>query len=163
ARQSTATVHFFGHVPDEVLGALYGSADVFAMLCRNRWMGLEQEGFGIVFLEAAACGVPTVAGDSGGGADAVTDGETGFVVVQPSDPAAVAAALARQLMDDMIRHTHDLAHNFSSLDLSGDNLPTVLKELAQNVTKIFSIGCGFTTKGKIPHLPENTQVQLYKI
>ncbi len=35
------------------------------MLCRNRWGGLEQEGFGIVFLEAAACGVPQVAGASG--------------------------------------------------------------------------------------------------
>ena len=49
----------------------YGCADVFAMLCRNRWAGLEQEGFGIVFLEAAAAGVPQVAGDSGGAAEAV--------------------------------------------------------------------------------------------
>ena len=45
--------------------AVYGAADVFAMLCRNRWGGLEQEGFGIVFLEAAACGVPQVAGAAG--------------------------------------------------------------------------------------------------
>ena len=55
--------------------ALYGCADVFTMLCRNRWGGLEQEGFGIVFVEAAACGVPQVAGDSGGAADAVVDGD----------------------------------------------------------------------------------------
>ena len=47
------------------------------MLCRNRWGGLEQEGFGIVFIEAASCGVPQVAGDSGGAAEAVADGETG--------------------------------------------------------------------------------------
>ena len=40
-------------MPDDDLPALYGCADVFAMLCRNRWLGLEQEGFGIVFLEAA--------------------------------------------------------------------------------------------------------------
>ena len=53
---------------------LYGCADVFAMLCRSRWGGLEQEGFGIVFAEAAACGVPQVAGDSGGAAEAVADG-----------------------------------------------------------------------------------------
>ena len=45
---------FLGRVPDDDLPALYGCADVFAMLCRNRWGGLEQEGFGIVFLEAAA-------------------------------------------------------------------------------------------------------------
>ena len=49
----------------------------YTMLCRNRWGGLEQEGFGIVFLEAAACGVPQVAGDSGGAAEAVVDGVTG--------------------------------------------------------------------------------------
>ena len=75
-----APVRLLGRVPDDDLPALYGCADVFAMLCRNRWAGLEQEGFGIVFLEAAACGVPQVAGDSGGAAEAVADGETGLVV-----------------------------------------------------------------------------------
>ena len=60
-----APVRFLGRVPDDDLPALYGCADVFAMLCRNRWGGLEQEGFGIVFLEAAAAGVPQVAGAAG--------------------------------------------------------------------------------------------------
>ena len=50
------------------------------MPCRDRWGGLEAEGFGIVFLEAAAAGVPAVAGRSGGSHEAVVDGETGFVV-----------------------------------------------------------------------------------
>jgi phosphatidyl-myo-inositol dimannoside synthase len=94
-----APVRMLGRVPDEDLAELYGCADVFAMLCRNRWGGLEQEGFGIVFLEAAACGVPQVAGDSGGAAEAVADGETGLVVGRPSDVSAVAAALAG-LLDD---------------------------------------------------------------
>ena len=52
-------------VSDADLPRLVGAADVFAMLCRNRWLGLEQEGFGIVFLEAAAAGVPQVAGRIG--------------------------------------------------------------------------------------------------
>ena len=50
-------------------------ADVFAMLCRNRWLGLEQEGFGIVFLEAAACGVP--AGGRAPAADRTRRSSTG--------------------------------------------------------------------------------------
>ncbi len=73
-------MRFCGRVPDEDLPDLYGCGDVFAMLCRNRWAGLEQEGFGIVFLEAAAAGVPAVAGESGGAAEAVAAGETGLVV-----------------------------------------------------------------------------------
>jgi phosphatidylinositol alpha-1,6-mannosyltransferase len=94
-----APVRFLGRVPDAVLPRLYGCADVFAMLCRNRWGGLEQEGFGIVFLEAAACGVPSVAGRSGGADEAVVDGQTGFVV-EPTDVDAVERALARLLDDD---------------------------------------------------------------
>ncbi|MDQ2649528.1 MAG: glycosyltransferase family 4 protein [Actinomycetota bacterium] len=94
-----APVRLLGRVPHEDLPALYGCGDAFAMLCRNRWAGLEQEGFGIVFLEAAAAGVPQVAGDSGGAAEAVADGETGFVVDEPGDPDAVAAALDRLLTD----------------------------------------------------------------
>jgi phosphatidyl-myo-inositol dimannoside synthase len=92
-------------VPDDDLPDLYGCADVYAMLCRNRWGGLEQEGFGIVFLEAAACGVPQVAGASGGAAEAVVDGGTGLVVDTPSEPAAVARALATLLDDPERRAT----------------------------------------------------------
>ena len=69
------------------------------MACRNRWLGLEQEGFGIVFLEAAAAGVPQIAGDSGGAAEAVLDGVTGLVVERPEDPGAVAEALRSLLAD----------------------------------------------------------------
>lgn len=73
-------VRFLGRVPDGVLAPLVASADVFAMPCRDRWLGLEAEGFGIVFMEAAAAGVPVVAGRSGGSHEAVVDGTTGFVV-----------------------------------------------------------------------------------
>ncbi len=98
-----APVQLVGRVAHDDLPALYACADVYAMLCRNRWAGLEQEGFGIVFLEAAAAGVPQVAGDSGGAAEAVVHGETGLVVHQPSDPDAVADALARLLDDPALR------------------------------------------------------------
>ena len=82
-----------GRVSHDDLPRFYGCGDVYAMLCRNRWAGLEQEGFGIVFLEAAAAGVPQIAGHSGGAAEAVVHGETGLVVERPDDVDAVAAAL----------------------------------------------------------------------
>ena len=96
-------MRFLGRVDDADLIPLLGSADVFAMLCRNRWAGLEQEGFGIVFVEAASCGVPQVAGRSGGAAEAVLDGVTGFVLDNPTDVAAVAARIAAILDDDALR------------------------------------------------------------
>jgi phosphatidyl-myo-inositol dimannoside synthase len=89
---------FLGRVPDAVLAPLLGSADLFAMPCRDRWLGLEAEGFGIVFLEAAAAGVPVVAGRSGGSHEAVVDGATGFVVDGRS-AREVRGAIAR-LVDD---------------------------------------------------------------
>ena len=98
-----APVRFLGRVPNDDLPRLYGCADVFTMLCRNRWGGLEQEGFGIVFVEAAACGVPQVAGDSGGAAEAVADGETGVVVRRPDDVGEAVGALRRLLDDDAER------------------------------------------------------------
>jgi phosphatidylinositol alpha-1,6-mannosyltransferase len=99
ARTSGAVAKFLGRVPDEDLAAVHGCADLFAMVCRNRWHGLEQEGYGIVFVEAAACGVPQLAGASGGSAEAVLDGQTGVVVERPDDVDAVEGALAT-LLDD---------------------------------------------------------------
>jgi phosphatidyl-myo-inositol dimannoside synthase len=103
AAELDAPVQFLGRVPHADLPALYGCGDVFAMLCRNRWGGLEQEGFGIVFVEAAACGVAQVAGDSGGAAEAVADGETGIVIHDPENVQAVADAFATLLDDDELR------------------------------------------------------------
>jgi len=135
ATRAGAPVSFLGRVPDADLAALYGSADVFAMLCRNRWAGLEQEGFGIVFLEAAACAVPQVAGDSGGAADAVDDGRTGVVVRRPGDAADVAAALA-PLVDDPERRARTgaaargRAEAAFTYDRLAADLADVLREVA---------------------------------
>ncbi|MFE0203130.1 glycosyltransferase family 4 protein [Streptomyces sp. NPDC058985] len=79
-----------GH-PHHALPPFYAAADVFAMPCRTRRGGLEVEGLGIVYLEAAASGLPVVAGDSGGAPDAVRDGRTGHVV----DGRSVAATADR--------------------------------------------------------------------
>ncbi len=94
-----APARLLDRVADADLPDLYGCADVFAMVCRQRWGGLEQEGFGIVFLEAAAAGVPQLAGDSGGAAEAVEHGRTGLVVQKPGQLDAVIACLDALLSD----------------------------------------------------------------
>ena len=103
AQSTNAPVTFLGFVSDNEVAELYGIADVFGMICRVRWGGLEQEGFGIVFLEAAACGVPQIAGRSGGADEAVLEGETGFVVDNPTDSNAVKQALEKLLTDSETR------------------------------------------------------------
>lgn len=113
ATELGAPVVFLGRVDHDDLPRVFGCADVFTMLCRNRWGGLEQEGFGIVFVEAAACGVPQVAGDSGGAAEAVDDGQTGIVIRRPDNeitavPDAVAA-FTRLLDDPELRRRMALA------------------------------------------------------
>jgi len=91
-------VRFLGRVSESDLPVAHRAADVFAMLCRDRWGGLEAEGFGIVFLEAGASGLACVAGRSGGSHEAVLEGRTGFVV-EPRDVDGVASRL-RHLLDD---------------------------------------------------------------
>lgn len=122
--------HLLGRVPDADLPDLYAAADVFVMLCRDRWAGLEAEGFGIVFLEAAACGVPAIAGRSGGSAEAVVDGVTGLVV-EPRDVTAVRAALSGLLGDHERRARLGAAARHRAVEeYSSDRLAARLARLA---------------------------------
>lgn len=88
-------VRFLTSIPDSDLPALYNAAEVY--LGVSRPMELMIEGFGISLSEAAACGIPVVAGTNGGMPDAVRDGETGLLV-DATSPAAVARAV-RQLLE----------------------------------------------------------------
>lgn len=108
-RELDAPVRLLGRVPDADLPALYGCADIFMMLCRNRWGGLEQEGFGIVFAEAAACAVPQIAGNSGGAAEAVEDGRSGYVVGNPRNVDDVAERLSSLLANSSLRTSMGMA------------------------------------------------------
>lgn len=91
-------VMFAGEVPERDLPRYYRAGDVFAMPCRTRRAGLEVEGWGNVFIEAAACGRPVIAGDSGGAREALVDGVTGLLV-DGSNVGAVADAVASLLED----------------------------------------------------------------
>ena len=71
--------------PWSEMPGLYRSMDVFCMPCASRWGSLEVEGLGLVFLEAAATGLPVLAGDSGGSSETVLPGESGFVVRSVDD------------------------------------------------------------------------------
>ena len=73
-------VSFIGRIQYADLPRFICAGDIFAMPSRSRLAGLEVEGLGIVYLEASSCGLPVLAGSSGGAPDAVIDGVTGFVV-----------------------------------------------------------------------------------
>ena len=92
------SVFFSGQVSEDDLPRYYAMGDVFAMPCRTRLAGLEVEGWGNVFIEAAACARPVVVGDSGGAREALVDGETGLLV-DGGDQGSVAAAVADLLGD----------------------------------------------------------------
>ena len=74
------SVRFLGRVPPRDLRALYNACDIFVMPNRSGDSPDDIEGFGIVFLEAAACGKPVIGGLSGGAPDAMEDGATGFLI-----------------------------------------------------------------------------------
>jgi len=85
-------VRFAGDVSDDDLPAYYGAADVFVLPTREILADDEIEGFGIAYVEASAAGVPCIASDVGGVADAVRDGVTGILL--PPGSAASAASFA---------------------------------------------------------------------
>ncbi|MDA2916155.1 glycosyltransferase [Nitrospinae bacterium AH_259_B05_G02_I21] len=92
----TEFVRFAGHVSDGDLPAAYNACDLFVMLSRAHTDRASIEGFGIVFLEAAACGKASIGGRSGGVPDAVVDGKTGLVV-DPLNIDAIAEAIIHLL------------------------------------------------------------------
>ena len=91
-------VSFIGRIQYAQLPQYICAGDIFAMPSRSRFFGLEVEGLGIVYLEASACGLPVIAGSSGGAPDAVLEGVTG-VVVDGEDNQDIAAAAIKMLND----------------------------------------------------------------
>jgi phosphatidylinositol alpha-1,6-mannosyltransferase len=126
-------VEFRGRVGDDERDAALAAADVFAMPSRLPANGTGGEGFGIVYLEAAVHGVPSVAGNAGGAVDAVIDGETGLLV-DAADPAAVAGALVRLLQDEDLRRRLGTAARARAREFAWPRIADRVDELLWSVT-----------------------------
>lgn len=101
-------VRFLGPVPEEELPQTYANADLFVMPNREIQELGSLEGFGIVFLEANASGVPVIAGRSGGAVEAVQDGRTGLLI-PPDSAEDLATAVLTLLSDEPKRQQMGLA------------------------------------------------------
>jgi glycosyltransferase involved in cell wall biosynthesis len=100
AARPDLAVRFLGDMPDDELSQVYEGADIFAMTSVN--LERSVEGFGLVYLEAAAHGLPVVAHDVGGVGEAVVDGRTGLLV-PPHRPVQLAAAFEKLIHDPGLR------------------------------------------------------------
>jgi phosphatidylinositol alpha-1,6-mannosyltransferase len=88
------TIRWLGFVPDHDLPVLYNASDLFVLCTRENASSQEVEGFGLVFLEAQACGTPVVGTNTGGIPDAIQHGCGGWLIPQ-NDPAALSSWLTR--------------------------------------------------------------------
>lgn len=113
----TDRVTFCGFVEEDRLLDYYRTCDIFAMPNREvidpAQGSLSVEGFGIVFLEAAACGKPVIAGRSGGAVHAVDDGTNG-ILVEGDDPASIGDALVRLADEETRRRMGDAGIEFAA-------------------------------------------------
>ena len=98
------SVSFIGRIQYKDLPGYICVGDIFAMPSRSRFAGLEVEGLGIVYLEASACGLPVIAGASGGAPDAVIEGVTGFVV-NGTNTEEIANRAIQLLLDEKLRNS----------------------------------------------------------
>ena len=127
-------VEFSGFVPDHQLPEVYTASDIFIMASREIPGRLDLvEGFGISFLEASACGLPVVAGRSGGVPDAVRDGETG-ILVNPNEPKEIAHALKLLLTDPQLaKRLGDGGRRWAETEMNRDRVADRLLQAAREL------------------------------
>ncbi len=78
-------VHFCGFIPDDKLCDFYSENDVFILTTREEPSNNNVEGFGLVFTEAQACGIPTIGARTGGISDAIEEGNGGWLIEQDNE------------------------------------------------------------------------------
>ena len=124
------SVQFITGVPDKHMPALYAGADAFALTPRE--LPGDIEGFGIVYLEAAAHGVPSIGTKTGGGPEAVLDGETGLIV-PPEDTKAITQALDKLLGDRALKAPLGAAAKRRAQEFTWSNQAALVKTALQDV------------------------------
>jgi phosphatidylinositol alpha-1,6-mannosyltransferase len=126
----TEAVTFTGRLSDEDLAEAYETAALFAMPARHSTgRGAQGEGFGVVYVEAGATGLPVVAG-AGGGADDAVEHDVSGLVVDPTDRAAVAEAIVRVLTDaDLARRLGEGGRRLAETRFSYDAFKAGVQEL----------------------------------
>lgn len=125
-------VQFLGRLRYHELPLYFSLADVFVMPARDE--SPDVEGFGIVFLEANACGTPVIGGRSGGVTDAVVDGETGLLV-EPGDPDELASAIIRLLADP--KFARSLAEAGRQRVIESANWSTCARLISAEISLLF--------------------------
>lgn len=130
----TDSVRFAGHVPQELLPDCYNLCDVFAMLNREEANG-DLEGFGMVFIEASAMGKPVIGGRSGGTADAIVEGKTGFRV-DAGQMDELTATLRMLLTDaELRRRLGDAGRNRVQRDFRWQERARKLHDISAEICK----------------------------
>jgi phosphatidylinositol alpha-1,6-mannosyltransferase len=130
-RRLVERVHIVDAVAKTELALLYNACDVFALTPEVRETDglVDSEGFGLVYLEAAACGAPVLASDSAGCREAVVAGGTGLLV-DPRDAGAVARALSRLLADP--EHARQLGRNGCALVHASGGWPRLARQALEH-------------------------------
>lgn len=124
-------VRFLGRVPDEEMADYYSLADVFVMPARND--PPDVEGFGIVFLEANACGTPVIGSRTGGIPDAIVDGQTGYLVDEGNSEELIQRSI-ELLKDDEL--AYKMGEQGRKRVLNEANWDYVAENLLQNMDRI---------------------------
>lgn len=126
------SIVFAGRAPDDDVAALYEICEIFVMPHRELAHSNDTEGCPTVFLEAGAHGKPVIGGNAGGVADAIVDGQTGYIV-DGTDPAQIALKVVTLLSDaDLARNMGEAGRAYVAL-LTPENSAAAVQRINEAV------------------------------